>query len=119
MEIKGVDFILYNVSDYKRAIDFYQNVLGLQLVEDYKGRWGEFNIGAMTLVICSNDSMKKGGATIALAVDDVKKSVEYLKTKNIKISEEPRETKVCFMAKILDPDGNEIILHQRKDGTAG
>lgn len=54
-----------------------------------------------------------------MAVDDVKKAVEYLKTKKVKIVEEPNETEVCFMATVADPDGNEIKLHRRKDGTVG
>jgi len=29
------------------------------------------------------------------------------------------EIPVCFMAIMHDPDGNTLILHQRKDGTAG
>jgi len=29
------------------------------------------------------------------------------------------ETEVCFMAIVADPDDNQILLHQRKDGTAG
>ena len=32
---------------------------------------------------------------------------------------EPREQDVCYDAIIRAPDGNEIILHHRKDGTAG
>jgi predicted enzyme related to lactoylglutathione lyase len=54
-----------------------------------------------------------------LAVDDVNKAIEYLKSKEVKVIEKPHETEVCFMATIADPDGNEIKLHQRKDGTVG
>ncbi len=32
---------------------------------------------------------------------------------------EPLETPDCFMAAVADPDGNKILIHQRKDGTAG
>ena len=31
----------------------------------------------------------------------------------------PQESGVCYSALIRDPDGNLLILHQRKDGTAG
>jgi len=119
MQIKGVDFVLYNVSDYKRAVAFYRDVLGLKLSEEYGGYWGEFSIGPITLAIRAGDPVTKGGAVIALAVDDVKKAVEYLKTKKVMIIDEPHEGKVCFKATIADPDGNEIKLHHRKDGTIG
>jgi hypothetical protein len=32
---------------------------------------------------------------------------------------ERQEGQVCFQAAIRAPDGNVLILHQRKDGTAG
>jgi predicted enzyme related to lactoylglutathione lyase len=119
MKIKGVDFVLYNVSDYKRAVAFYRDVLGLKLVDEYRGYFGEFAVGKVTLAICAGESVSKGGAMVALAVDDVNKAVEYLKSKKVKVIEKPHETEVCFMATIADPDGNEIKLHQRKDGTVG
>ncbi len=119
MQIKGVDFVLYHVSDYKRAVEFYRDILGLKLGEEYGGYWGEFAAGPVTLAISAGEAVSKGGAIIALAVDDVKKAVEYLKTKKVKIVEEPNETEVCFMATVADPDGNEIKLHYRKDGTVG
>ncbi len=122
MHIKGVDYILYYVSDYKRAVAFYRDILGLKLTEEYKGYGGEFDAGTTTLAILAINAGKnvsKGGAIVALAVDDVTKSIKYLKTKKVKIIEEPRETEVCFTATIADPDGNKIKLHRRKNGTVG
>jgi predicted enzyme related to lactoylglutathione lyase len=63
--------------------------------------------------------VRGGGAAVALAVDDVRKAVAELKAKGVSIKAEPEETGVCFMATIVDPDGNEIILHHRRDGSAG
>lgn len=51
MQIKGVDFVLYHVSDYKRAVEFYRDILGLKLGEEYGGYWGEFAVGSVTLAI--------------------------------------------------------------------
>ena len=118
MKIKGIDFVLYPVSDYKRSVAFYRDILGLILTHEYKDYWCEFDTGAGTFVITSHEIVSKG-ATVAFAVDDLKKAVEYLKAKKVNVTEEPRETGVCFMATVLDPDGNEIILHQRKDATVG
>ena len=61
----------------------------------------------------------KGGATVALAVEDMKAAVKYLKSKKVAFVQEPDESGVCWMATVADPDGNKIILHQRKDGTVG
>jgi hypothetical protein len=32
---------------------------------------------------------------------------------------EPHENDVCFAAMVQDPDGNLLLPHRRKDGTAG
>lgn len=119
MQIRGVDFVLYNVSDYKRAVTFYRDILGLKLSEEYGGYWSEFDTGNVILAIRARGPVVKGGAMVALAVDDVKKAIEYLKAKKVKIIEEFHESEVCLMAIITDPDGNKIKLHQRKDGTSG
>ena len=42
-----------------------------------------------------------------------------LRAKGVTIVSEPREQNVCYGALILDPDGSVVIIHQRKDGTAG
>lgn len=62
---------------------------------------------------------RKGGATVALAVDDRAAAVEELKAKGAPIIEGPHESPVCHMVGVIDPDGNRILFHQRKDGTAG
>lgn len=53
------------------------------------------------------------------AVEDVRGAVEELRTKGVPILLEPYETDVCTTALIGDPDGTLLLLHQRKDGTAG
>ncbi|MGH7558482.1 MAG: VOC family protein [Gemmatimonadota bacterium] len=58
-------------------------------------------------------------AIVALAVEDVSDSVEELRGKGVPIAMEPIETPVCFMAVVTDPDGNQILIHQRKDGSFG
>lgn len=55
----------------------------------------------------------------AVAVDDVKGALEYLKGKGVTINMELQDFNPCHMASISDPDGNEIVLHHRKDGTVG
>lgn len=62
---------------------------------------------------------KIGGASIYLAVEDVSATVEELKEKGVPIAFDPMESPVCWLAGILDPDGNLVGLHQRKDGTWG
>jgi predicted enzyme related to lactoylglutathione lyase len=62
---------------------------------------------------------QQGGATVALAVENVAATVEMLRGKGVRVVMEPVEAPHCFLAIVADPDGNHIGLHQRKNGTFG
>lgn len=122
MKIRGVDFTMYKVTDLKKSIAFYRDKLGLKLYGKPGKSWAEFEAGKDILVIGNWGFNKKkigGGATVGLAVADVKSAIKELKAKKVKIVDPLYETPVCFGCTISDPDGNRIYLHQRKDGTAG
>jgi predicted enzyme related to lactoylglutathione lyase len=124
MKVKGIDFVVYNVSNMQQAIAFYRDTLNLPLEYEYEGNWAEFSIGPMTLALCGPEWSQppqrgyQGGATVALAVEDINAAAEELRSKGIAV-ETPNETPVCYIAWFEDPDGNRLILHQRKDGTFG
>lgn len=124
MKIRAVDFVTYNVSNYQKALAFYRDILGLKLSHEFGGQWAEFDTGNVTLAIGVwgknlGPDGQKGGATVALAVDDLQATVAELRAKGLPIVEGPHETPVCHMVGVMDPDGNTIMFHQRKDGTAG
>jgi predicted enzyme related to lactoylglutathione lyase len=123
MKIKGMDFMFYNVADLKKSLVFYNGVLGLPILVE-KESWAELDLGNMTLAIGvfgadTNPLAQKNSASAAFAVDDIAKAVEFLKEKGVTVTQEVMDFDPCHMALIQDPDRNEIILHQRKDGTVG
>ena len=59
------------------------------------------------------------GGAVAIAVDHVGRAVDELRERGVRIVLEPGEQPSCYAAGISDPDGNLILLHSRKDGTAG
>lgn len=123
MKIRGVDYIFYNVTDIQRSLKFYRDILGLKVTDEQK-QWAELDAGNMTIGIgmygaTTDPKVKKNNAAAALSVDDVKEAVKFLKSKKVKVETEPMEFPICEMAIIEDPDGNQIILHKRKDGTVG
>ncbi|HEX2036313.1 MAG TPA: VOC family protein [Chloroflexota bacterium] len=118
MQPRAVDFVSYNVSDLQRSVDFYRDTLGLSLVPDRPPEWPEFEVNGTTVALVAAAEMPKG-AQMALAVPDVKAAVEELRAKGVTVIMDALETPVCHMATVADPDGNWIVLHQRKDGTAG
>ncbi len=124
MKIRGIDFVFLNVSDFRKSVRFYERVLGLKKTSEYKGMWAEFDAGNMTLAIGTygkgpSAKRRKNTTSIALAVRDVGAAMKELRKKKVTVVWPLQEHGVCFMAMITDPDGNELMLHQRKDGTVG
>ena len=126
MKVRGTDFILYQVADTARSIEFYRDVLGMELESYFEEfSWAEFKAEPTTLALCNPAAFqpgaepKPGGASICLAVDNVVDAVEELRGQGVPIIMEPFESPVCWNAAVADPDGNGVGLHQRKDGTFG
>jgi len=120
LRILGTDFVLFYVSDMQKAIEFYRGFLGLSL-EFYKEKWqwAEFNAGNVTLTLSGGRPANAGGGVIALAVTDLEAAAQEVAAKGIKVKRPLHELSTCWHLEILDPDGNTVILHKRKDGTYG
>ena len=116
---------MYDVSDIRRSAEFYEHTLGLKLDAWYGEGWVEFEIGSATLALYQivrdeiGELSNSDGGAIAIAVEDVQAAVDEMRAKGVKIVFEGGESPVCHFAGIADPDGNPIMLHRRKDGTAG
>ena len=121
MNILGIDFTFFAVSDMQKSLTFYRDLLGIPLAcLVHEGTWAEFEINPGTLVLGQGyDFIQPGGGTVALAVEDAKAAVEELKQAGIRPQSPLGESAVCFWSIIEDPDGNRIIVHQRKDKTVG
>ena len=124
MRVKAVDFISYVVTDMDKAEAFWGETLGLA-VEVPRGAPGtrangymELDAGGVAIGLVALEKTEPNGV-VALAVDHVGDAVEELRGKRVPIAMETIETPVCYMAVVEDPDGNKVLLHQRKDGTAG
>lgn len=120
MKVKGVDFVMYPVSDLAVAARFYRETLGLaQELYSEEYQWAEFNCGNVTLALHGGRTLPERpvGAEIALAVDDVYGVCDELKRRGERIAKEPCDFGVCQAFELLDPDGNTVVLHHRSDGT--
>ena len=124
MKAKAVDFISYSVTDMDKAEAFWRELLGLE-VEVPRGEPGtrsngymELDAGGVAIGLVVMPQTQPNGI-VALAVDDVGEAVEELRGKGVTIAMETIESPVCWMAVVEDPDGNQVLLHRRKDGTAG
>jgi catechol 2,3-dioxygenase-like lactoylglutathione lyase family enzyme len=121
-KVRAIDFVQIGVADMDRAVRFYRDTLGMDFPlsggDNTDWNWKEFDTPPVALAL-DRDGPAPGLVSLALAVDDVAAAVEELRAKGVPIVVEPREQDVCYAAVIRAPDGNEIVLHRRKDGTAG
>jgi catechol 2,3-dioxygenase-like lactoylglutathione lyase family enzyme len=120
MQVRGVDFVMYRVSDLARAVAFYRDALGLRLsVHSAEYQWAEFDCGNATLGLYGGQPPPGAGARVALAVDDVAAAHTELTARGVRMGGPPQDWGVCQSLEIFDPDGNAILLHHRADGTVG
>lgn len=104
------------VSDFEKSLDFYQNILGLEL-NTRDGDFANFKIDNIELAIMQKDKatelvpnnyLKTGGSVfLCFQVDDVLKYYQKLKVNGVKFIAEPKITSWGqTVAYFLDPDDN-------------
>ncbi len=114
MNITGIDLTAYLVRDTDKAIAFYRDVMGMTpTAVDDQGRGAEFTLpDGSTFGVWKPDDGSTGGA-IMFAVEDARAAVEHYRKRGLQLSD-VMESPVCLMAFGADPEGNSIIIHQRK-----
>lgn len=121
IDVLGVDFFQYPSADMARTQRFWRDVLGLTPGEEFEEGWSEFDVRPSVICFTPDDADNDWAGTpcAALAVADIHAAIAALRKAGVEILVEPKETSVCWMSYIADPDGNRICIHQRKDGTTG
>lgn len=112
--IKGIDICAYLVRDPEKATAFYRDVLGMVPTEiDDQGRGAEFTLAdGSTFGVWKPEDGATGGA-LMFAVDNIVEALAEFRGRGLELSD-PMESPVCHMAFGADPEGNAIIIHQRK-----
>lgn len=117
--IKEFAFIGIPVTDLSRARKFYEGVLGLKPSSEEVRNNIEYEVGSGTLLIADYGERWRpanGGTMAAFEVDDVDTMIERIKASGAQIVMEPIDSPVCRFGMVLDPDGNSLIIHKRKQG---
>jgi predicted enzyme related to lactoylglutathione lyase len=107
------------VSDSKKAMKWYTEVLGLKLVFSRGHANGlapniKENTG-IVLHVCGDNyaPMEPGNTGIAFTVDDLDKTVNELAKKGVKFTKLPTKDDFRY-AMFSDPDGNEFWMFESK-----
>ena len=118
------------VADMERAVDFYTRILGMQVVRRrsqgtdgreiaYVGYGAEGTHPVLELIAGTGDADKPWAGHIAIAVADLKALCATLESEDIRFTRQlmaPESGTNMLVANIVDPDGFEIELNQRKGG---
>lgn len=116
--INGLDNVYYFVADIKKALEFYRDILGLEVI-DQNEHWASISLNGTRLGLHKaqageflKSSEKRAGATVTLNVGDIERAYEFYKTKGVRflgeISKNPWGSQVSF----TDPDGNLLDLRE-------
>ncbi|HYM38925.1 MAG TPA: VOC family protein [Thermoplasmata archaeon] len=132
MTVTGVDTIAVVVSDARKSIAWYRDVLGLEVAyigpaaanpdptvqgtPDRPGHWVELGPGRprTRIHLCDLGGKTEPGPTgITLLTDDLRSEYERMRARGVRFLHPPRkmdwgERLVAF----VDPDGNEFDLKQ-------
>jgi predicted enzyme related to lactoylglutathione lyase len=120
--VTGVDFVSIPTRDLDRAMDFYENVLGLPRSTLWQ-RAGqepvgaEYETGTVTLALIACERLgiefQPNHVPIAFRVDDVEAARADLEARGVSFKGETLDSGVCHQALFEDPDGNSLDLHHR------
>jgi catechol 2,3-dioxygenase-like lactoylglutathione lyase family enzyme len=108
--------ISIGVSDLDRAIEWYKDALGLELVYklDQYG-WCEMSTATkhVTIGLGQNEDLKTGGATPTFGVLDIDAARKHLESKDVRFDGDTYEIEdMVKLATFYDPDGNSFMLAQ-------
>jgi catechol 2,3-dioxygenase-like lactoylglutathione lyase family enzyme len=115
MKIKEAN-VTVMVSDMKRAIHFYVDVLGLELKANYGDQYAQVAspgvmIGLHPTTKGDPQSSMPGSISVGFGVESLTAGIAELKAKGVTFSRvvEDRPTKLAFFS---DPDGNPLYLSE-------
>ena len=122
-----IDYVMITVSDMKRSIVFYQDMLGLDVKHRSEG-WTELATGSTVLVLQGGGAALPsreaefqgapvaGSCSIGFSVFDVDKLYEELSGKGVRFSMPPAVRQQGIkLAVCQDPDGVSIAFTTRTD----
>ena len=113
--INKIGFTAYTVSNLQQSINFYQNLLGLELLLK-DPRWAEFNISGQRFAINekNNKTIKtnEAGAIVYFEANPIEAIVKTLKNMGVKFNGEIETYSYGKMILFSDPDDNSLGLYE-------
>ena len=114
--IRGIGQIAVNVEDVDRAVGFYRDVLGLELLFEVSGM-AFFDCGGVRLMLSppSKPEFDHPASILYYRVDDARTAADTLRGRGVSFEQEPAlvhrtDEHELWMAFFRDPDDNVLAL---------
>jgi lactoylglutathione lyase len=121
-----VNYAIIVVSDMKRAVSFYRDVIGLPLKFESPG-WTEFATDGATLALHASErpnpekdnpqQTHAGQCRPGLSVPNLDEFHKRMLERKVRCIQEPKETFGARIAQYVDPDGLVISVSDYKRGS--
>ncbi len=115
MNVERVDFVAIPSRDAGRSRRFYGETLGLRPDPHSEHEFwaGDTCFGIWEPERYGREFQPQKNGHIALRVPDVAEARRELEGKGVEFDGETFDSGVCHMAFFVDPDGNDLMLHNR------
>lgn len=118
IEYDGRAVCALDVSDLERAVQWYEQALGFEVVHRLESwGWAELSTPLPGISIGLGqveDPKTDGGVVVTFGVRDIEKSRAYLESLDTRFDGETRQiADEVRLATFYDPDGNAFMLAQR------
>ena len=114
--LKGVANIWVPVADIERAVDFYENTLGLEVTKR-DGPWAEVDANGVTIGLNGREpegTQAEGGAVLTFQHGEgsLEEAVKELKSRGVEFPGEISDHDWGRVATFKDTEGNDIQLYE-------
>jgi lactoylglutathione lyase len=104
------------VDDMEESVKFYTETLDFTLDEVFDVPGGKITLldgeGFAGIELIESKNFETGLYSIGMDVEDINKEIDDLEAKGANIALKPVETQVGYMARVIDPNGINIVLVQ-------
>ena len=104
------------VDDMEESVKFYTETLDFTVDEVFDVPGGKITLldgeGFAGLELIESTNYETGLYSVGMDVEDINEEIRKLEEKGANIALKPVETQVGFMARVVDPNGINIVLVQ-------
>ena len=104
------------VDDMEESVKFYTETLDFTLDGVFDVPGGKITLldgeGFAGIELIESKNFETGLYSIGMDVEDINKEIDDLEAKGANIALKPVETQVGYMARVIDPNGINIVLVQ-------